>query len=321
MREAGDAVAADKLVDLDRDLVALGLQRNLLVVATARLGRELGAGDADADLLDKALDASLVFELEDYHLIARRQDGWDAILALLVALDRDHHDYLLGLLEQLAHASAEQIDDGGGLYQVLTSDEMLEVDAAAAREDRRAGEGYVAPSSAAAFLKLARASALDRLAGEPTDALTAAYFRQLAPPRAAAAATAATPPPPEADELLAILQAEQVLPPAHAQLAAAPAIDDTPTDHRLRDALADLCARDPLRHARCLQELGYLANVLLAAHTVDGRPPRPAEAADLALSTCTRGLARLLAAAPGADATELLADHGPVKLFRAGWPP
>ena len=51
--------------------------------------------------------------------------------------------------------STDYIEDNGGLYEVLTSDETFEADVAGDREDRRAEKGHVAPSSAAAFLKLA----------------------------------------------------------------------------------------------------------------------------------------------------------------------
>jgi hypothetical protein len=314
LREAGDQAAAARLVELDHQLVALGLHRALLVVESARLGRELGGGGTASDLLDKALDESLVFELDDYHLIARRHDGWDAIIALLVALDRDHHDYLMRLLEQLAYLSAEQIDDDGGLYEVLTSGDMLEVDVAAAREDRRAGEGFVAPSSATAFLKLARTPALAGLEAEPVDPITAAYFRQLGPPRAAAPGHAA-PTTRATDPLVEVLLDEEVIAPPRAQLSPASSGEDP-----LAAALAELFERDPARHVRCLQELAYLANVLAAGHAIDGRAPRPAEAADLALATCRHGLSRLHAREPAAPTTQLLARFGPVKLFRAGWP-
>jgi hypothetical protein len=52
--------------------------------------------------------------------------------------------------------SREYIADNGGLYEVLSAEQMLEEDLAAERETRRAQHGYVAPSAAAAFLRLAR---------------------------------------------------------------------------------------------------------------------------------------------------------------------
>src|SRR3569623_1425435 len=51
---------------------------------------------------------------------------------------------------------------------------VLESDVAAAREDRRAGEGFVSPADARAFLALAR-----RGGGDERDPITRAYLREL----------------------------------------------------------------------------------------------------------------------------------------------
>ncbi|MDT8285056.1 MAG: hypothetical protein RQ767_05980, partial [Thermovirgaceae bacterium] len=90
-------------------------------------------------------------------LIARRHDGWDALITALVALDERHNDVLNRVLFRCWRAAHEQLDDAGGLYALLTAEDVLEVDAAAEREDRRAALGYVSPASARAFLGLAQA--------------------------------------------------------------------------------------------------------------------------------------------------------------------
>ncbi|MDB4997569.1 MAG: hypothetical protein JWM74_5001 [Myxococcaceae bacterium] len=157
MLEAGDAFVAEKLTELPPDLVTLAFHQQLLVLDTDTLMTELEDSD-DAAASEKALSNCLSEEVSEYQLIARNHEGWDDVLAAILALDRDHHDYLRGLLERCAALSTEYIEDNGGLYDVLTSEQMLEADVAAEREDRRAEEGHVAPSSAAAFLKLARAA-------------------------------------------------------------------------------------------------------------------------------------------------------------------
>src|SRR5204862_6560861 len=91
----------------------------------------------------------------------------------------DQHDFLDGLLERCAHASQSYIEDNGGLYDVLTSEQMLESDAAAERDDRRAAEGFVSPSDAVAFLKHAAVTPLEQLvAAADHDPITRAYFRR-----------------------------------------------------------------------------------------------------------------------------------------------
>jgi hypothetical protein len=92
--------------------------------------------------------------------------------------DRNHHELLARILERLYAMTTEHVDREGGLYSALTAEEMLESDVAADREDRRAELGYVGPSDARAFLKLAR-QPITELPTEH-DPVTRAYFRGLA---------------------------------------------------------------------------------------------------------------------------------------------
>ncbi len=52
------------------------------------------------------------------------------------------------------------IQDSGGLYDVLTSEEVLESDVASEREERREHEEFVAPSAALSFLELSKVTPL-----------------------------------------------------------------------------------------------------------------------------------------------------------------
>jgi hypothetical protein len=157
MLEAGEEFAANKLAEMPEDLVTLALQRHVLVINIEEMAMAMSARRSDDDaLLEKALESCLCEEIGEYRIISRRHEGWDAILSVLLALDRDHHDLLARVLDRAAYAAAESIEDNGGLFEVLTSEEMLESDASSAREDRRAEEGFIAPSSAASFLALAR---------------------------------------------------------------------------------------------------------------------------------------------------------------------
>src|SRR6266545_2894749 len=191
MIEAGEAFAARRLSEIDEDLVTLALHRLVLVIDIDRLAAEMAdRGEEDeAVLLEKALESRPYEELGPYRVIARRHDGWDAIVSLLLALDRDHRDFLERLLDRLVHVSAESIEESGGLHSILTAEETLEADAAAEREDRRAREGFIAPSAAASFLALARATELADPAGSAApDPITRAYFRDYRPEAHAAPA-------------------------------------------------------------------------------------------------------------------------------------
>lgn len=290
--EAGEKVVVDRLCELPLDFVILAVARLVLVVDMDALGRELSEDEETLELTEKALDSTVAEEWEEFRMISREPRTWDAVLAALLALDRDHHELLRRILERVAAVSSEYIADNGGLYDVLTSDEMLESDARAERDDRRAARGYVAPSDARAFLALAR-QGLDEDAER--DPVTRAYFRELE--RRPALVPRATPrrskpKAPAADvarltRLLdeAVAASEPSPRPAERALALA--------DHGslLGVALARLGEESPLAHAERAEELAYLTNVLVAGDSAkDGRAFRPVEALERAIALCNIGL-------------------------------
>lgn len=308
MLEAGDEYVARKLTELPDDLVLLALQQLALVINVDDLAISLLTGAEDVDFTEKALDGCLSLELAEFQIIARQHDGWDTLVTVLTALDRDHHHVLHRWLERCAASSAEYVDDNGGLYNVLTAAEMMESDAAAEREDRRAHEGFVGPSAAASFLALARTTPLaDIIAASKPDPITAGYFRQLRP----------TPPvddDPRAARLLALLADAEVADarPSLPQLEAPDAVGQA-----FRHAMSRQRQTDPALYGQRMQELAYLANVLVAGAGRAARRLRPFEAAEAAVTFCNVGLEHL-ALTTGGDPADLLAQHA-AKLFQIGW--
>jgi len=302
------------------------------------IDEQLSPGDQLAEDLDRALEDAAVEEWEELRLIARDPDAWDDVWTALTLLDREHHDRLRAILELCRDISMEYISGQGGLFQVLTADEMLESDVAASREDRRASEGFVSPADARAFLALGRGQG--DTAPHERDPITRAYFRGLmkpavsarpgergrsavgsAGPRAAKAA------PADARDLEAMLREAGVVAPATLALPAAPGDDEGPLDRPgphlvaplFERAMTDLRQRDADRFAERLQELGYLVNVWLAGGATEGRRPRPVEALEKVLATCEAGLRAQLG--PGSDASEAAAvlRRSPADiLFRRG---
>jgi hypothetical protein len=279
MLEAGEAFAADKLAEMSEDLVMMAFDQQLLVIDLDELTLSISGED------ERALEDAPNVEIDNYRAIARRLEGWDALSTILGALDQRHPDLLRRILERLWRAYSEWIWDNGGLSQVLTSEEMLQVDAAADRDDRRSRSGYVSPSSAAAFLAL-------RDEAGARDPLTQAYFRHYDAPTAAAEELAA-----RAETRAAELLDLPVENPAPLLLEG----ELSP----FRRALANL---DEEPHAERMRELVYLANVLMAGGTLSGRRFRAAEAAETVLAVCERALA-------GHDLRTTPCD----RLFRLGW--
>ena len=294
MLEAGDEALVRRLCELPPDLVALGVHRLVLVVDIDVVEEALSPGDEEAEALASALENCAFEEWEDLRVIAREPDAWDDVWYALLALDRDHHDRLRAILDQCVELNAEYISGQGGFFQVLTATEMLDSDVAAARDDRRAAEGFVSPADARAFLELAR-----RGGGDARDPITRAYFRELAKP-AAPAKVADPPPKREADgarELVALLrQAEVIAPEVVRAQGALPAMPDAKPEQAhvvvplFEQAMKDLRERDPDVFSARVREVSYLVNVWIAGGAHAGRRPRPTEAMEVVLKTCEAGL-------------------------------
>src|SRR5262249_1776859 len=156
MQEGGEAFLIEQLCALPRDLLTLAVHRLVLVVDMDALAEQFFEPSPEQQRLERALEMPLFEEWEEFRLLARDPMRWDMVWSALLALDRDHHDVLRAILAQCCALSAEHVEENGGLYEVLTSEEMLEGDVAGEREDRRAAAGFIAPADARSFLELAR---------------------------------------------------------------------------------------------------------------------------------------------------------------------
>ncbi len=328
LAEAGADVAARKLMAMDFDFVTAALSRQVLVLDAGAMTIERLAAHSseDAELAELALDrmeAALEdapsLEVGGFHVIARRGEGWDALAAILVSLHDSHHAFFGQLLARCRAFSAEFIEDNGGLYDVLSTDEQVLADVAADRDERREREGYVAPPLAAAFLKIAREPVASLDAPPESDHVTVRYLRGIEErrrdrqPQAGAPSSRSQRPATvsterRVHELLKTLQDEDVLPRSRAALAevAPGAADRHPRVRAFLDA-----ERPAAAQARHEEELGYLANVLVAGCSFESRRFRPVEAADAVLAACNLGLENWPPRWP--EPRDL------VTVFRVGW--
>jgi hypothetical protein len=323
LAEAGDAVAAQKLVAMDFDFVTAALSRQVFVLDQESMIEVREAAEYDFDLEAAALRQHHLEERErselgGYTVIAKRGGSWDAILALLTSLDHDHPKFFRKLMQRCAQISTEYVVDNGGLYEVLTSDEQIMADASGAREERRQRQGHVSPLQAQAFLKLARARPTADTPAD-LDPLTAAYFRDL--PRVAPASDDLHP---EVDGYQADGEVARNEPigrhePRPLLL---PGAASTGGDRlsRIRAQLLFARDHDVAAHARRSEELAYLANVLVAGCSFQSRRFRADEAADAALAVCNLGLENWAhAAVPAILSPDFLVRQNLVTVFRTGW--
>jgi hypothetical protein len=306
--EAGEAFVADRLAELSEDFLVFAVS-NLVRVLDISVLAAWASDPREGDLLEKVLDAQLTHELDDHLLVSRTELGWDAVLATLLALDERQPELLRGVLRRCSIAAHEQVESAGAFYAALRGEELLLEDARAEREERRAERGYVSPADARAFLALARAAPET----PEVDPITRAHFRERKPVVAAgpsAPAAGALPRPPPLRQLLAEAGVEADAP-------AEPVGDGS----LFRQTLGELLERDPDAHQRVVEELTYLANVLIAGDASPARTWRPVEAAERVVELCDEGL-RSLAGRGGADSAgplEALRRWGAVGVFRVAW--
>jgi hypothetical protein len=339
--EAGEEQLIRRLLELPRDMLALAVHRLALVIDMDALADVMSTPTFDAMELDRALENTPYEEWEEFRIFARDASAWDVVGTALLSLDRDHHDFLRAILEQCCAMSTEFINGNGSLYEVLTSEELLESDIAAEREDRRAAGGFVSPADARSFLELARrGEALDT-----RDPITHAYFRDVARPtvagpaaseRAGAAAglqlTAASP---GLQRLVTLLGEAEVMGTLADQplaaLTSGPTSKGAKRSRKSKEsrtaplfeaAMSELREGDDAVFSQRIEELGYLMNVLLAGSAgPKGRALRPMEALERVLRACEAGLRAHFAtkAITSDDALSLVVRTPVDRLFRRGF--
>lgn len=294
--EAGEAVAARRIAQLSPDFVVGALSSLVLVLDHDALLSAMSEGGRAARYADKALESSLSEEIDGYLLVARRAEGWDAALGLILALDQEHRPLLERLLDRCADLCRGYIDDLDALHDVLSAEDSLAEDIEAQREERRSGRGYVEPRAARSFLTLCQQTLGSAILATPRDPISAAYFRERRIAPAPAVATEESAGTSRADDLLTalLLQGAPPLETTARGLIGAGAAGNLPDEAAATflAALQKLHEESPALAGARMDELGYLANVLLAGakgSEAEGGRLRPVAAAEAALATVALG--------------------------------
>ena len=318
--EAGDEVAANRVTELSEDFVVHALSNIMLVFDVDALALRLRSNDPAAEAADRALENRYTEQFDQYFLVSRVESGWDAAFALIVALDRKHRDTLIQILDRCVAVSSEYMDDLDALAEVLSSSESLADDVEGDRQDRRARLGYVDPVDARSFLAYARL-ATDEQPDDARDAISRSYFRDQIRDQPTTAPLAldrggST----ELREQLAIACMDSDAPPP---ISGESVDEDEPLS--IVAALQSLARDAPACFDERMREVAYLANVLLAGATIDGRRLRPADATDVAIQSIALGAALLAGegdstSQPGdasvSDLRIVLREHSADRLFR-----
>jgi hypothetical protein len=331
--ESGATLAAQKIAGTDVDLVIAALAQQMLVFDAAAMA---SFETTDGELIERhRQNDGLECEVGGYLIAAKRTDGWDSIVALLLALDADHPDYFHRVMRgclKLTNSGFE-ID---GLDDLLDDGAQDMFDLAVDREQRREKQGYVTPAQARAFLLAARGLQLTSATPPLPHPIARAYFRAIehTPPGETIAnrgsnllpGVSGSPdvPPDDADAVAAVvdlLREAGVLPQEPRALLEAPR-DDRPLLARVQAYLQLALDFDPTAYAARTEELAYLANALVAGCSIQARPFTEREASDAVLAICNLGLEHWPRHWPPTDARgpeDLIAGHDLIGAFQVGW--
>jgi Family of unknown function (DUF6178) len=298
LADFGAGMAAQKLTEMDADLVIVGLAQHARVFDCAVVTPYRTTDGVESTGIREP-DHGIASEVGGYRLFAKRTDSWEAIVAILISLDAEHPDYFHQVMRgcRALSNSGRELDE---LDNLLAEKDQIMFDLALDRERRRDEKGYVPPAQARAFLEMSRRLWLESDTMPPANPVALAYLRSLttaahSPPRVLSPSKGPTPEDPlQAAAALAdlLLEAGIIAQQPRALLNGS---QDQTADHtgalrRIRTHMQVVSDRDHAAYARRSEELTYVANTIMAGCALQGRPFTAQEASDAAVAVCNLGL-------------------------------
>lgn len=108
--------------------------------------------------IEKIIESSLTFEIDSYILFGKSEKSWDIFISLITEMDTHHHSFLYGILDKCFNFLAQEATTEADLYNILSDEDQLADDVAYEREKRREAQGFVTPATARSFIKLCEMS-------------------------------------------------------------------------------------------------------------------------------------------------------------------
>ena len=290
--QSGAAVAAEKLIGLDIDLVVAGFSRHTAVFDHATVS-SFTTSDGE-QVPGRVSNREATAEIGEYVIEARRTSAWETIVDLLAFLQTEHPEYFQRLMRSCVRLSNGP-READGFHALLEDSEQDMFDLACDRDARREQQGYVTPAQARAFVQAARHVRLED-ARPPHSPLARAYFRELEPTPGAHDDALGRPSSPlsetQPDDSLhiapaAMAEVVEVLREAGVLVEEPRRLLRSAGDEPSRLALVhDFVAS----HPASMEELAYLANAIIAGCSIQARPFAPQEASTAAVAICNLGL-------------------------------
>ncbi len=281
LEELGPGLASEKLSELDEDFLcyAFGHYLHCLELEALQFMLVNVQGDQWQDArLENLLESHNTQEIGEFLVLAKATAPWDLLLSLLLALDDTDTSLCGRLLRRLCAATEEKAEKEGGLFEVLSGEEMLESDARFSRQQRRSGDGFVPAEDAIAFREWLRVTPVEKIREmKGRDPVSRAYFREYKGEVLLGSAGAG---PAKSDALLKLLA-------ENGDAKSTPIFLEGGYSGALGSLAASLKPED---RARLLMDLNFLAQVLMLT---EPDTTRPSEAAEKVLIACEAGLKKL----------------------------
>src|SRR4030095_12747455 len=317
LAESSAAFAAQRLAEMDAAMVIAALARYLAVFAPVVV-------DNPDMAVPTILKNGVSLELGGYLIEAKREECWDTITEVLVALENEHRDYFHRVMHGCRRLSNSK-PELDGFHDLMDDSEQTLFDLAVDRERRQEQLGYVAPEQARAFLQLSRQTDLEREDTIRANPVATAYMRVADEPeeqrqkghaRSESGDPSPDAPPPDVAAFIDLLRDTGVLPDRpRALLGAADEQAASPRLAHIQRQMEFVRDHDSDAYALRTRELTFLANVLVAGCSLRDRPFTTREAFDAAVAVCNLGLENWAAALP----ERFLTDHDLASVFQVGW--
>ena len=304
LADAGADLAAAKLAEMPLPQIVAGLAHHVRVFDHSAVASYETTDGTRIDYSRPVRDLAGC-EIGGYHVAATREDAWDAIVAVLVALDTHHPERFVELMRAVRSRSHSRREDDAS-HSLLENRDQMMFDVADERERRRRDRGFAAPADARAFLQMSRRVRPETLAPNP---IARDYARAV---EFAADQEESPVVSPEEESEVAEILAEAGVAPLHAPRALLGSGDVQPAT-RIQRGMRLVFERDPVAYGERTFELAYLANVLMGGCSIQARPFTAKEAADAAVAICNLGLEQL------PDSSGYLIAHDLIGAFQLGW--
>jgi hypothetical protein len=347
LMESGAPLAAQKLAEIDVDLVIGGFAQHVRVFDRAAVAPYTTTDGLEIAEI-RGLEETLTCDVGGYVVVARRSDSWDAIVAVLTSLDEEQHDYFNQVMRGCRTLSNARFEIDG-LDDLLSDRDQVMFDLSFDRERRRETQGYLAPAQARAFLEMSRRLRLESGGVPSGNPIAHAYFRVIGETTAADVQSApkhlpvgssgeeSAPKPTETvagdvEGLLDVLLDAGILAQQPRALLAG-SQEQVSRLTLIHNHMRFVLDRDSAAYAKRNEELAFLANTLMAGCSIQARPFTAQEASDAAVAICNLGLENWPAQFPSRQTRhdpaavetgtalpgDFLVGHDLVGVFQVGW--